>query len=171
MFGLIHLRGLPSNWILTSWGSNPNSDGRSDKSLLDTSSVLSFFRARISPESFSSLLSARMRIVRLGQLPNLLNSFILLKFKLMLSSLSETGTSSNFSSLFYFIYSPTSLLHFIKEPASISLMLFLFKDICSMLEVFVKYYFLIVDMLLLEASRRFKLGGRLLRDWSLLLSM
>jgi len=115
IFCLIALSGFPSSWIRTKLSINPNSDGKSGRSLLERSSVFNFDNFIISEDRLLSLLSLKIRTVRLGHCENAENSVNLLKANIIVSSLFERGNSDKWVSLFYFNSKLARLIRFLKD--------------------------------------------------------
>jgi hypothetical protein len=80
----------------------PNYEGKSGRSLLETSKVFNIPSFTISPEIFFILLSFRVRTVRLGHLSKSLNSLRRLKDRVIVSNFYDHGISEKLDNLFYF---------------------------------------------------------------------
>lgn len=134
MFCLIALRGFPSICNLTRLLIKPISEGKSGRSLLDRSKVLSCLTLMMFWEIFLILLSFKIRTVRFGHRSKSSNSVNLLKERARISNFSDHGTSVKEVNRFSFNSSTIMLLVWEKDPFSILSILFLFKVRVSSLE-------------------------------------
>lgn len=160
IFCRIAFRGFPSICRRTRESMNPNSEGRSGRSLLERSNVFSFCNFTMSPEIFLILLSLRIKIDRLGHRSKSLNSVSLLKERAIVSSLSEEGISAKLESLFSLSSSRIKLFVCAKAPLPMLSMQFLFNTTCSSLLHLRNTSDGIWEILLLPASILFKFYPR-----------
>lgn len=154
MLCLIVFNGFPSILIRTNFYKNPTSLGRSCKSLLLKSNVLSYCNLQIFKSNSIILLFFKSNTLKFGALRifSAFKNLSLLKDNKIVSSLTETGISWNSSKKFSDKFNNERLFNCSKLVGSINLIWFLFSKIVSNKVTCYKQFFYISYNLLLLKS-------------------